>query len=376
MNMKAEPQQPATKRVEHATRAFPRHAAAYTATGDERALDGMRRELTILEQAQAAGSLWAGWAPEGRRTWRFPGREDWLRARRVLTTIGGSDVGPVLFNAFEGEWGVFAPEYRKPGAWTGQGLRWERFILELYFDREGAPTPASPSLDAPYTICLGPEPWAHVSPDMQAIDPELGKGGVDAKLIFLNRDRDDLPSWRGVSKAWGTGELILVEERGALKDLPLPPAYDGQARLHMWCLDCGWWDITALMPGHELRVYRILRDLDAEAAMLEALYGWWETHIAEGKPPEFDPASDTCALWMTARLNARADKAREATDEEMALMRAYRQARDIEKTGKAAKNAARNTLLKAFKASGHNTFTFGDRLAATWNGRSLRVPNL
>lgn len=327
----------------------------------DRATATMRRHLDALDRSGVAPE--PGTTPVGRACLGFPDRGLWLRTRMALRTIGGSSLGAILLGRWEGEWGVYAPGLVPVRPEAELGLRWEDHILSLYFDRDGAPE-REPCPE--WSIHLGPEPFGHGSVDALAIDPDDGPGGVDAKLIrhhHAGGDPHDDP------KAWGPSvEVMSYDDPGRLH---YPPEYDLQMRWLMWATGRDWWDIAALFPHYELRVYRIHRDLEAEAILVDRAYQWWERHIAEGEPPE-PSSSDTYRAWLMARREQQALVSREATLAEMDTVYRLVDAREAHRAAKAAEQEARAQAL-ALLGDNTDALTFAGSRVLYLTGRQLRA---
>lgn len=235
-------------------------------------------------------------------------RTSWLRARR----IGSSDVPALLgLSSHRGPWDVWrrlvegeVDDSDSPAAARGRLL--EPVVLRRYVAATGRDVRPPP----PHSLWTRDD-WASATPD--AIGTDLV---VEAKTD-RRRDRWGEP---GTIERWEPGAEAIVR-----------PEYWAQVQHQLWVLDLQVADLAVLLPGDdpllpELRVYRLHRDEEAVAAMVERLSAWWARHVVGREPPELD-GSPTASQWL-ARPGAGSTRAsRPATPAEAALAAAYVAAR-------------------------------------------------
>lgn len=219
-----------------------------------------------------------------RRTLTHRTREEWLASRR----IGASDVAKVLgISQWGGPWDVWrrlthpAPASSATAS-QSRGHTWEPVVLDLYRDQADLEVKRPP----PFTIWAGPEEWASVTPDAFAMDRklpvELRLGLAEAKTdvhFELWGDPCEIERW--------TPECAAI----------VRPDYAVQGYTQLHGTDQPWVDLAVLLPYYELRVFRLWRDPEVEAQLVEVLTPWWERHVKGGEPPEADGTSACNAWW-------------------------------------------------------------------------------
>jgi putative phage-type endonuclease len=144
-------------------------------------------------------------------------------------------------------------------------------------------------------------PWMAYTPDALCRDE---RRGVEAKLVGWDQ-----------RSAWGEGP----------DEVPLHAEF--QVRHYMAAMEYNVWDIIALMPGHQPRIYSLHRDLDIEPLMLQREEEWHRRYIlGDDRPPL--GGSEEAARWLqkTYPTHKRPDL-REATPEEVDLLSEYVQLR-------------------------------------------------
>lgn len=261
----------------------------------------------------------------------------WLAARsRVPNSIGASVAGHVLrrpWEALERLTGT-AP---RPDADTqrayDRGHRFEPVVLREYEHARGWATlgiGAAIGEPGALVICRHPEhPWLAASPDGACVGDDT-PGLVEAKTA----GSDDL--W-----AETDAELRSIEDY----DGQAPQVYVVQAMVQLACTGLPWCDLACLLPRYELRIVRVWRDLDAEAALIAALADWRERHLIRGEPLPPD-GSAACSRTL-ARLYPGGDPMRPATAEEAQLVRLYASARQTEREAAARADELRNRIAAA-----------------------------
>lgn len=271
------------------------------------------------------------------RTEVYSGRDEWLAARRrVPHSVGASVAGHMLrrpWEALERLTGTApAPDEATQRAYD-RGHRFEPVVLREYEHARGWATfgiGAAIGSPGALVICRHPDlPWLAASPDGACLGDDT-PGLVEAKTA----GSDDL--W-----ADSDAEIRVAEDYAG----QAPQPYMVQAMVQLACTGLPWCDLACLLPRYELRIVRVWRDLDAEAALLDALTEWRERHLVRGEPLPTD-GSDACTRGLTRRYPGLAgDKTiRPATEEEAALVRTYADARARAKAADAEAAEARNAL--------------------------------
>lgn len=222
--------------------------------------------MTAIRKAEALGS-----------------REAWLRRRK----IGASDVAKILgVSPYGSVWDVWTrlvgqAASEKQNSDMARGHRWEPIVLDLYQAETGNQVKRPKA----HTLWEGPERWASATPDGFVVD---GWGLVEAKT---DRHADK----------WGDPAVIERWSDGCERIVRSDYALQCYAQMHV--IDRPFVDLAVLLPFYELRVYRIHRDLEVEAAIVEALEAWYTRHVDGREPPDVD-GSYPCRAWLAQRFPA------------------------------------------------------------------------
>lgn len=284
----------------------------------------------------------------------FGTREAWLAARRI-----GSSAAPVLLGLSLHEdaspWNVLEeirgsrPD-RKPTASQERGNRRERQVLQAWCDRTGL------RARRPRHSAWFREEWASATPDAEA------EGGL---LVEAKTD-----AYRA---RWGEECTIERWERWCAQHVRVD--YWCQVQHQLWVLDRPAADLAVLLPGDfadpfepELRVYRILADLEAQERMAETLRAWWDRHVVRREPLPWD-GSAAAGRHLAGILR---DGERPATVAEVALAAAYETAREHEKAAEQAKRQVGQLLVASAGGARRLSLPSGGAVAIVTNpGRSF-----
>jgi len=172
------------------------------------------------------------------------------------------------------------------------------------------------------------------------------KFGMDAKT-------------RRFRKGWG--------ESGTT-DVPLD--VEIQMRVYMEIFDAPYWDIATLFSLDDFRVYRIERDKELGASILDVAESWWDKHVQDEIPPDVD-ATKAC-MHTLAAMNPRIqeEELRVATVAEKDLHEKIIEARKEMKEAENKKKELENLLRAKIGDS------VGIKGVATWKvGRPRKVFN-
>lgn len=239
---------------------------------------------------------------------RHGSRAEWLGARR----IGSSDVAAILgVSAYSGPWDVWERlradqvDDAPPTPAMLRGIRLEPRILRRYSAETGRDARRPPS-----HVLWTRDRWASASPDALVVQDDL--------VVEAKTDRDP--------RRWGEPCEIARWDPAAAE--VVRPDYYLQVAHQMWVLDAAAADLAVLLPGQdpfvpELRIYRLQRDRELEAALVARLEAWWDRHIVGGEPPALD-GSKAAGRHLAKRGGAGAVP---ATPEQVALAAAYETAR-------------------------------------------------
>lgn len=196
----------------------------------------------------------------------IPGSPEWLEARR--NGLGASEVPAILgLSKYQSGLDVWLEKrgMAEPrGADTMQqkvGRHAESMIARLYEEQTGAvlmtvPTRRHPALDVLFA-----------SADRMVV----GMDSTDWLMPVEIKNRGGIP------QGWGESGTDLVPQEVAV-----------QVHVQMACYGLHMADVAALLGGNDFRTYRLHRDKDIEATILEAVDAWWRRHIVEGIEPPIE----------------------------------------------------------------------------------------
>lgn len=283
-------------------------------------------------------------------------REEWLCARR----IGGSDVATALgVSPWASPWdlalrlrGEKRADRETPA--MRRGRRLEARVLARYEAATGTPLRRSP----PYTL-VRREEWATASLDA------IGLG--DDGLIVEAKTAADASKWGP------TGETIERWEASVAEVVPRP--YWLQTAHYMWVCDRPRADVVVMFPRPpadaedpfdppEVRVYHLLRDREAEAAIVEHLRGWYRRHVVDGEDLPWD--GSWAATGHLAGISR--EGARKATLDEVAMAAAYRYASGAENAWKAERKRVGQRLIASAAGAERLEIAGGGRVSVVRNG--------
>ena len=182
-------------------------------------------------------------------------------------------------------------------------------------------------------------PWFRPSPD--GFLKELGEwGGAEVKCPRFVSDDEWAPDGT-VLDSWQPGCEELVPVHYALQVYGLLAASE-----------LPWWDLIVAEGIGRQRVIRIMADPETQDAMMEAADLWRQAHLVEGRDLPFE-ATDGFAAAQARRPR---DGEREATSEEVALMRAYQMYGNSRRASAEQEMEIKCLLLD--KAGDHRKLTF------------------
>jgi predicted phage-related endonuclease len=150
------------------------------------------------------------------------------------------------------------------------------------------------------TMCHSEREWQVYTPDaFVGIDGpyEPWAGGLDSKNVAFDQ-----------ADKWGEPGTDAV-----------PDSIHIQCQWYCSAAELPWWDVAACFGGNDLRIYRINRDSQIEAAILEECDLFWRRHVLTRVPPPAGPSPATVeALKQMFPRNV--SNIRFATAEEANLM--------------------------------------------------------
>jgi predicted phage-related endonuclease len=194
-------------------------------------------------------------------------QHEWHTVRR--TGLGGRDIAAVVgLDGWSSPMEVYEDKHGRGGAdsmptYVGRKIR--PVISEIFGELSGLPL-----ADMPGTIQHVTRPWMLATIDVCAVEPD----GALAPVECQNR------SWRDAA-AWEHGTP------------------DAPALRTLWYLATGGYDhgyATALTDDTQIRWYRIERDEELIAHLIQWCGDWWQRHIVQGTRPRPDGSPATTEL--------------------------------------------------------------------------------
>jgi putative phage-type endonuclease len=121
-----------------------------------------------------------------------------------------------------------------------------------------------------------------------------------------------------------TDGILECKTSGVAWDEEPPEYYQAQAQLYAELLDCAFVDfaVVFLAPRRDFRIFRVARDRDVGAALLDRIEAFWRESMIPDTPPPAVNLADARALFP----NARPECAKDATAE---VARAVERLREI-----------------------------------------------
>ncbi len=239
--------------------------------------------------------------------------------------VGGSEVAAIVgldprrdaFSVYAEKLGLV--ERAEPSPRMRWGKRIERVIAEAYAE-ETRQTVAW----CDETRANPQRPWQVMTPDAFVWRDGAHAGGVDAKNVAFDQ-----------AYLWGDAGTDAVPESIALQ-------------LQWYCSgeDLPWWDAAALFGGHDLRIYRVHRDPEIEAVLLEEADRFWRTHVLARVAPPIG-SSATAAEYLRQRFPKNVEALRVATEHEASLIAELKVARSNFDIAEAAKKSIENQVKEA-----------------------------
>ncbi len=259
-------------------------------------------------------------------------RAEWLTARR--TCITGTDVAKVLgLSKFGGPIDVYdektseAPVEITDNEAMKWGRRNEPTILAAYSE-EVAPL----RIEQPFTLIRHPshpliaatldarrvalaEPY-----DLTSYPPGCDGRPVDAKNI------------RNRGGEWGEAESDVM-----------PLYYAAQLTAQMLVTGATVADLAVLFHGNEFVIYRLHRDEDTVASIVDRCEKFWHNHIVPRVPPPVD-GSHQYTEWLKRKFSRHTEVVLSATPEHDTIAQRYREADTVYESAKMALEVQSNAL--------------------------------
>lgn len=87
-----------------------------------------------------------------------------------------------------------------------------------------------------------------------------------------------------------------ADEFGEEESDKVPVRYLMQCSVYMALTEAQWWQLCVLIGGNDLRIYRIPRDQEIEAAVIEGATQFWQ-HVEKRDPPDPQTPEDVRLRW-------------------------------------------------------------------------------
>ncbi len=108
-------------------------------------------------------------------------------------------------------------------------------------------------------------------------------------FLIANPDRVIPSESRGVEiKTVGKYAHYVQKEFGESGTQTIPEHYYMQIAHYMFVLDYKYWDLAALFPDYELRIYSFERNPQIDDIILEHGESFWKNHVEARNPPAID----------------------------------------------------------------------------------------
>jgi len=233
------------------------------------------------------------------------------------------------------------------------GLTWEPYLLgwaakEWDFDIEEV------AGSAPFRVHHPEHPWARVSPDgLWSRDGILAI--PDSKCVF------------GYSNWPDDGTVI---DRASKRALSMFPADRGAKYLMQayWSLLCmpeaDAFDFVVGLHFRDVRRIRVMRDDRYQETLLRRVASWRDRHLVKGNEPDWDESKECVRHVERGRFER--DDRREATAEEVDLIRSYRDAKLDEKAALAEQARIRVELANRMGEFKTLTINLGEGKPASY----------
>ncbi|UCE66676.1 MAG: hypothetical protein JSU85_01265, partial [Candidatus Zixiibacteriota bacterium] len=140
----------------------------------------------------------------------------------------------------------------------------------------------------------------------------------------------------------------------------VPESIIAQCAMYMSIINCGRWDVAALIGGFGLKFYQIYRNLELEEVIIEKLKTFWFDHVKKGVPPESKTLDDVDMLYRYGDLDTI-----ESIPE---IYACYKELLEIVKQCKSLETKKNDIKLKIKEYMGNHQAlsNFGDQIIITW----------
>ena len=242
-------------------------------------------------------------------------------SRDATAGIGGSDIGKVI--------GV--------SPWGGP--------LDVYLSATGQAPPFAGNLATRAGSALEPViAQSYTEETGIALDP--GRSRVHPRRQWQRGTTDREAPSAGLLIEIKTGNLRTAHRWGEPGTDEIPEEYLAQCHWYLGLApEASRCDVPVLLGGSELRIYRVDRDLELEAALVERAERFWVDHVLARVPPPVD-ASETAREWLRRQYPRVArPELLESNPEVDSVALELRAARETIKRAERVEALARNRLM-------------------------------
>lgn len=239
---------------------------------------------------------------------------------KPMRRIGGTDISRIIgVSPYGGPidaWRRIVEGYSPPeNDAMRRGLRLEPVVRQLYLDETGARLREHPGVV------------------------------LSKKHAFMAASVDDMAVRDGseVVCEWKTAGIRAARDWGTEGD-EVPTAYLVQVAWYLAATELHAADLAVLIGVDDFRVFRLIRDMELEAMLVERAESFWRDYCLTGKPPPPD-ASDSYKDWLQRRYPEARGLTIDATPEVEALALQLRKAREEKGEAEAREQRYRNELI-------------------------------
>ena len=204
------------------------------------------------------------------------------------TGLGGSDIGAILgLNPWRTPFQVYQEKIGEAAPFEGNlqtrfGSYAEEFVAREYCQATGRQVQRfNAMLRHPTAPLIG-----HVD---RLVVPEGQK-----RASYKSEIRTDLGLEAKTASAFATGRDSDWGESGTDQ---VPEAYLTQTAVYMALTGCPQWDLAVMFGNQEFRIYRLRRDLELEAMILDEATRFWRDHVEARNPPTPSSEAEARQRW-------------------------------------------------------------------------------
>jgi putative phage-type endonuclease len=264
--------------------------------------------------------------------------------------IGGSDIGAILgISPYRSAFEVWAEKVHasKQSKRDGLHLRFGHHV--------------EPFVAGEYERATGHQTQSHCQTIFHPEHPFL-YGHID-RFVLSPSQHNGLMHGQVVSTTLlecKTASVYNRHEWGEPGTDEVPPAYHAQCAWYMAITQCSRADIAVLLGNQDFRIYKIHRDLDLEAQLLDRAIDFWNNHVLTKCPPTPTATDDIRTLFPKETTDSEINADQTLLDSLVRYEQLHAHADEISTKCDAIKN---EILLRMGNAE---KITHNGRVVATW----------